>query len=325
MDALDVRILSKVVSDQTGSPINWNFRRSVRSIAREVGADEGTVRNRVRKLLQSGFVSDLRLLVNPRLTGGRDALVWFDLPPRLSKNELVAQLRLLPGVVVIAVFHGSFLFLSFRYGRESSREGQVELMRRLARVERVEAGRVLYPDCKIRLSSSDWAVIKAVQKDPRRTYKSVATEVGLSSRTVKRKLQRMMEGNAVFGFPAFDPNKLKGSIWALLLVTCLAEHREELNHRLLAAFGEYVWSIVPSIPFTAGQPVSSGYNLMLPNVAEGKEILTSAEQMSGVQEARLELFEETYVNFRPLEEDVERYVQASRVRIRGSGRTAQPH
>ena len=312
MDSLDVRILRSVVSDRSALPLPWNLRPSFGSIARLVGADEGTVRNRMRKLRDSGFLADWRLMVNPRLTGRSDAIAWFDVPPYVLKSELIAELRLLDGVMVIGSGYGSFLYVAFRYPRVSSRVRQVELIRRLAKTDQVNLGGIPYPQCKIRLVSSDWAVLEAIQKDPRRSYKAVASEVGLSSQTVKRKLQRMMHGNAVFGFPAHDPKKLHGAVWALLVVSCAEEQWNELDRHLFGKFGEHIWQVTPLVPFGPGEPMFCAYNLMLANVPNGLAILGVVKQMPAVQDARLELMVEAHVLFNPLEEEVEDHIRESR-------------
>ena len=312
MDSLDVRILRTVVSDRSAFPLTWNFRPSFRSIAKLVRADEGTVRNRVRKLRDSGFLADWHLLVNPRLTGRGDAIAWFDVPAYVSKSELIAELRLLDGVTVIGSAYGSFLFVGFRYGRASSRLRQVELIRRLAKTDQVNLGGIRYPETKVRLAPSDWAVLGAIQKDPRRSYKAVASEVGVTSQTVKRKLTRMMRGNVVFGFAAYDPKKLHGSVWALLVVSCAVEDWNELDRRLLGKFGEQVWQVTPLAPFNAGEPMFCGYNLMLADLPSGLEILGVVKQLPVVQNARLELIVEAHALFNPLEEEVEEHTRGSR-------------
>lgn len=312
MDSLDVRILRSVVSDRSALPLTWNLRPSFGSIAKSVGADEGTVRNRIRKLRDSGFPADWRLMVNPRLNGRSDAIAWFDVPPHVSKSELIAELRLLDGVMVIGSAFGSFLYVAFRYARVSSRLRQVELIRRLAKTDQVNLGGIPYPDCKIRLASSDWAVLESIQKDPRRSYKAVASEVGLSSQTVKRKLQRMMQGNVAFGFAAYDPKKLHGSVWALLVVSCAVEQWKELDGRLFGKFGEQIWQVTPLAPFSPDEPMFCGYNLMLANVPKSLEILGVVRQMPAVKEARLELMVEAHVLFNPLEEEVENHTRRPR-------------
>src|SRR5947209_18993474 len=146
MDSLDVRILRSVLSDRSALPLPWNLRPSYGSIAKSVGAYEGTVRNRIRKLRDSGFLADWRAMVNPRLTGRSDASAWFDVPPYALKSELIAELRLLDGVLVIGSGYGSPLYIAFRYGRASSRQRQVDLSRRLARTGHVNLGRLRDPE-----------------------------------------------------------------------------------------------------------------------------------------------------------------------------------
>jgi DNA-binding Lrp family transcriptional regulator len=307
VDTLDVRILRALVRDQSVSPVSQGIRRSFGSIARTVGADEGTVRNRIRRMHETGFIEAWRLMLNPNLFGYEDILVWFDARADVPKSELIDQLRLVPGVYLVCSCHSSFHWVAIRRKREPPLARTLGLIQKLAKAERVDAGILAYPACNIRFSESDWAVLRAIYREPRKSRAAVAKEVGLSSRTVERKLQRMTRENAIFAFPALDPRGLQGSVMAAVLVTLPRERREEVDQRVVDGFGDYLWYVMPLIPVQPGGPMVCAYNLMLPNLSIGREVLKAVTSVHGILTVRLELFEEVHTLFDPLEEDVERH------------------
>ena len=69
-DDLDFRIIREIGGSR---PIQWNVRESYSNIARKLGVDEETVRMRVNRARESGFLPELRMMVNPLLINCREA------------------------------------------------------------------------------------------------------------------------------------------------------------------------------------------------------------------------------------------------------------
>src|SRR2546426_10974247 len=88
LDGVDVRILRELLQGE-GSPLPPDFRKPYRAIARNLGLQEDTVRNRVRRFEESGLIREWHLMVNPHLLGTEDVAVWFDLPLTVSRDELI--------------------------------------------------------------------------------------------------------------------------------------------------------------------------------------------------------------------------------------------
>jgi DNA-binding Lrp family transcriptional regulator len=72
--------------------MNPDFRRSFKSMARVLGVDEDTARNRAKRLEKIGFVTGWTLMVNPNIIGRHQSGVHFDVPSSVSKKELVSRL-----------------------------------------------------------------------------------------------------------------------------------------------------------------------------------------------------------------------------------------
>jgi len=274
-------------------------------LARNLGVNEGTVRNRIREFSRTGFITEVRFVLNPSLKGHGAASASIDVPSESAQDELVDRLRLLEGVFLISVFHGGFLEVFFLHKDEPSLARQVELIRRLAGAETVLVGRVPFPDCKITLSRTDWAVLKAMRGNPRRTYSSVARETHLSPKTVKRRLERMIREKTMFLFPALNPAGVAGELLAAIIVESPLESKAETDRRVVAKFDEYLWVISHRLPYQPGDLTPGGYGLMLPNVAKGLEILGEVRCMPGVKTARLEMFESIHTMYEPFEWDFE--------------------
>ena len=169
VDSLDVRILRSYFQDRTLSPITAEFRVSSSALAKKLRENEDTVRYRLNRIQSSGFIADWRLYVNPELWGGGHVSVWFDTGSADRKREVVEALRLIPGITHAAVFYDGLVAL-LDFDNEESLPKRVELVRRVAGASEVFVARDAFPECRIRLTGPDWDLLRALRKDPRRTY-----------------------------------------------------------------------------------------------------------------------------------------------------------
>src|SRR2546425_3867682 len=300
VDGRDLRILGELMRGQV-APVSAEFRISYASLARKLGMDEGTVRNRVKKLLHTGIVRQWDVILNPRLNGGGEVNAWMDVAPGVAKEDLIQEILLLDGPVIIANFRGTYLAVVLRYADEMSVLRQIDLIRRLADAETVGLGRVPFPDSKIRLSDSDWRVLKALCRTPRKPLAFVGREVGISSRSVKRRVERMVQGGAIFGLPWVDPRGLEGGVMATLFVTHNMEDGEGMDQRFISTFDDIFLHTFRMLPFRPGDPAPCSYNVILPNVPAASEVLRWAQEQPDILSARVELFEDTFYRHGPLE------------------------
>ena len=98
MDELDRRIIAL---------LQTNGRASNARIARQVGVSEGTVRRRLKRLLQEGIIHVVAIPDPERLGYGTEALIGVQVEP--DKIDSVAEaLRGLPEAQWVAVTTGAF-------------------------------------------------------------------------------------------------------------------------------------------------------------------------------------------------------------------------
>ena len=315
MDRLDLRILRELIQGQATSPLDPNFRKSYRTIARVVGVDEHTVRNRVKRFHETGFIQDWRCVVNPRLGGAGAVAAWFDVPPGIPKGDLVEQLRLVPDVYLVVRFLGSLMSVVFLVRTEASARSRLELLRRMSKAERVNAGRDPFPPCGDALSEADRKILQSLSRHPRRPYAAISKDVGLSSRTVKRKLDRLSQQGVVFAFPSLNPKALTGSAMAAVMVTYPSDRKEALDREIAIRLDPYLWHVFHMFPFEPGDVVPCHFNVMLPNPAVIAEIRRWLRRLEGLGSARVELFEEVHTMYEPFETLMEDIAGRARVAI----------
>jgi len=300
VDALDIKILRDLIQSRATSPLDPDFRKSFSTIARNLGVDADTIRSRVRRLHQDGFVKDWHIIINPHLFGGDDYAVWFDVESA-AKERLIEELKLLEGVFEITSFLGSGFIIFFYSENPHYLDRQLELMRRVSEVQSLDFAKIVFPECNLRLSKTDWAVLRALHRSPRKTHAAISKEAGFSTRTVKRRLERMVLGGVAFAFPVIDPKALQGAIMAALLVSYPSDRKAETDIQIASILNGLLFHILHLEPRHSGDQFSV-FSLMLSNVSEAKGVLEQVRQVSHIRSARIDLHEDMIMIFDSLDE-----------------------
>ena len=213
VDALDLRIFRALLTDNAVAPASNDIRTSLREIARRLQADDMTVRNRFRKLQAAGLFSAWRLVINPRIFGLHMKSVCVDAHPETKKEEILRDLRAVPGVVVIANQFGPAIELLVLHADETALSRTVGQISRIVRDDDPVVLRMPLPEPMTHtLSDVDWAILRSLEPDARKSYLLVARELGLSSRTVKTRLRRLVDGRMAMAWPDLNAGSVHGMI-----------------------------------------------------------------------------------------------------------------
>lgn len=286
MDKLDVQVLRALFTDVRLNPAQSQIRASIAGLARELHVSEPTLRSRVRNYERSGFLNGWGLFVNPNLIGLGVAQVRLDVRPPATTEDAIEKIGLMNGVWYIASYHGNALGVGFYFEDDLDLKRQVQLMARIANSERTDSGRVTFPSCSFRLTSADLAIIASIQEEPGRAYASVARDTGLSSRTVRRHLNRMVLEGAVFAAPRLDPRKVRGAVFADVFVFYASgKVDQDLRKEVLTLLDPSLIAVIP------GGPDHTYAGVILDNVAGASELVSRLRSIEGVKAAFVELVE----------------------------------
>ncbi|MDA4128830.1 MAG: winged helix-turn-helix transcriptional regulator [Thaumarchaeota archaeon] len=292
MDTLDVRIIRQILQDASGSPFTSDPKWTYRRISKALGVDEGTIRTRMKKLEDSGFLKGWYVIPNPGLLGMEITQVWLDFLGASRKDDLIRKLQLVDGVVLVVNFSGNSLYFVIIYDSDNTLKRRLELVQRFANPEGILGVKSRFPRCEVKLSASDHGVLQQLHKNPRSSYAEVAKTLGLSTRTVKRRLASMIRGRAIFVVPRVDPKSLKGAIIADLLVHYASQDQ---RRRLDALIAEEFEDKLMRVELTSENV--SFFNFVVTNLAQAQEILDWVKNTPGVATARIDLVQDRIENY----------------------------
>ena len=296
VDSLDIRIVRLMLQGNAFSPLNSNFRPSHAQIAKAIGADEDTVRYRVRKMHSSGFFGEWRLMVNPRIWGGGQIAVLIDLGSDSPKEDILDKLKLVPGAVFLNSYYER-LAITMDYDVDATLPRQIELVRRLSGSTSIHVGRVPLPNCERKPTPGEWDVIRALRKNPRSTYSELAKKTGLSGRTVRRRLSGIKQQGFAFAWPTIDLRAVDDKILVMLSVQCPWDRRNGIDEAIQTHLEPHLWHVMHMLPFGPREMQPTGYDLAVSNIGEAREILEWVRSILGVRVANIDLYENIYIDF----------------------------
>lgn len=277
LDELDIQILGDL-----GSPASpqWNVRESYADLARRLGVDEETVRLRVIRARERGYMPTWRIKVNPHLLGRTPA--GFDLaaPSGPARGDAIARLERLDGVVLLVDFRDEGL-LALVWCRDPGELGRLralltEICQRAPRT--VWTSRVDQPT--VRLGSRDWRILEVMRDDARMDLRDVAASLETTVRTVQRRLKAMTEGRAIMLEGTPDVTKVGG-----VICDYLVECPEESSKRRADAQVPYE---VRKIGLSDTSPPNhSVFGVACENLAQADEVLGKLKVLYGVETVRM--------------------------------------
>ncbi len=280
-DALDNRITRELGTPRALQ--RWNVRESYASIAERIGVDEETVRNRIKRAEQAGVIQGWRILVHPRLLGYVDAYVELEVDDSQKKVEIISQLKLLDGVIVITDFEGSGLFLVFDAEPGDALERKVQLIKTMCGAKEAVTWNSILPPCDLKPSPTDWSIIWAMRDDPRKSISEIAKEAKVTTRTVNRRLTLLTDRKALFimGLPNF---KQIAGLTGNFLITC--------SSGLESSVSKKIGSRLNTIAFEAVYASGMMYNIFFHNLSESQQARDWIEKIEGVASVRMRIMKE---------------------------------
>lgn len=228
MDNLDRQILSALLD---------NCRESDRSIGSRLGISGGAVRARRQKMEDSGVIRQYAVRVEPPLLGfgvlyvvvtGEDTRRILEQCSLIGKPYLVVPC--VGGITVCGVVVDSM-----------EMQQKIDLARSLMKDVRIltifeaqKPGRD-----PIRLTKTDLEVLQRLAASPRQRTDAIASDTGLSPKTVARCRDKMQSSPDVQFTLVYDPKTLDGYIPYVVLAWTKKDSPAEILPRLGQKFSQY--------------------------------------------------------------------------------------
>ena len=232
VDDLDIRIFKEL-----GNPdsLQWNVRETYSDLAVRLGVDEETVRRRLKSAERLGSLSKWKIMVNPCVVGFKAVNILLRVGDEARKTDAIAELSKIDGVVKILDFRGRKVLLSLYYQDTSSFNKKMEVISSICNCQKPIVWESVFPEPQICMTKIDWKIIGFMLEDVRKSLKCVSESVGVSVRTVERRLNKIYEGRALYlqGTPNL---KLFAGVSCVFIVFCSDENEKRVvDHTILSS------------------------------------------------------------------------------------------
>jgi DNA-binding Lrp family transcriptional regulator len=280
----------------------WNVKKPYVEIARRLGVDEDTVRNRIKHLEDSGFLIGWRLVLNPILLARRYSYLLLEVKNQDFKEEIISRLKVKDGVIsIISIYNNSLLVTLFD---DEEKKASREISKMGIRTHPPIVQQINVPQTNLQMTPNDWKICKLLLRNAESRMADVAAGVKVSAKTVKRRLNKMMSSSAIFIMPMVSHRKAVGIPYHLMIQT---EEGRKAEVELFVA------SRIDNLVFRAADS-KNGFLFIFTgsNIAEGKELIKLVNEHSGVKFAKLSIVEEVVYTFDWLEREIEGRITTTR-------------
>jgi DNA-binding Lrp family transcriptional regulator len=280
-----MELTASIMREMSSSPSQWNVRRSYVDVARKLGVDEETVRNRLKMMKEMGLLRGWRLILNANILDMKSSNVLLGFPTADAKAEAIPRIRKVPGTVLIQDFYGETLQVAIFTREDEDPERALTASQGIDDAKVVTSWRVRLPSSEHRPKEIDWRIIGMMLRDADRKLPEIASGVKASTRTVKRRVNMMMASSVFFMQPLLDLKKAMGVTPCHLLIKCAPSEKRRIDDLVASRFDRIVFRLTNS-------DTHSIFVILCMNIGEMKEVLGWARSQKGVELARTDIMEQ---------------------------------
>ncbi len=294
MDSTDIRIFCEMAFAE-GSYEDFEQRHpSAASLGLKLGLDKKTVRVRINRMEESGFIKYYQAIPNLALFGMHTfSLFRFDALNLSTKKSVISHLHEVPRLVESSDYLGPSLTGSMAGAtEEEARKGADYL------ASRYELGTVLLGSRTVREPSSradslDWQIIRGLRYDARSSDKDLAEALSVTERMVGYRVSKLLRSGSLRTKAVIDPQRQAGLLFYELELAIDPRRRGAVSGMLRERHGDKLWNL--SSP-TQDRILASLFGF---TIAEPEESALQVMEAEGVRRCQLFILKEVIEPRRP--------------------------
>jgi DNA-binding Lrp family transcriptional regulator len=311
LDSKDVRIFCEIAFKGLDYDSFTDRRVSPLAIGRKLGIDEKTVRVRVKKMEDDGFIKYYQAMPSLALFQLKNMSTYrFEALNIATKHRVIEYVQELPFIVEANDYLGQVVSVSIT---GTSSEVIDKVASRLA--YRFELNRWLLGGHIIREPISavdrlDWQIIQELRYDALSGAKELSESLSLTPRMVEYRIKKLLSSDMLLVRAIINSQKQQGLIFYELEMSVDETKRYEVIKRLSEIYAEKLWSVRT---LAAGVLLA---NIFAFTLAEPEEAYVNTLKLDGVRSCSLFIFKEMVEPKRPNWMDglIEQKIASSKIR-----------
>jgi DNA-binding Lrp family transcriptional regulator len=277
MDEMDVRIFCEVAFRDLSYNAFAGRHVSPSSIGKKLKIDEKTVRVRIKKMEDDGFIKYYQATPSLALFDFKTTGLWrFEAYNIATKYGVLDSVQRMPRVVEVLDYLGPAVSVNIA-GRSSESVQQVaeEIAGRFELTKVSLADRSL-KEPAARLDRLDWQLVQRLRYDARSNTKDVSEALSITPRMTEYRIEKLLSSGALSVRAMINTQKQEGLIFYELEMSVDAARTDGVITRIRERYGERIWSLQPS----AGVLL---VNLFAFNLGEPEQAAMDSIKLEGVR------------------------------------------
>lgn len=294
MDSTDARILCEIAFRDRGYEEFEERHPSAADLGRKLDLDKKTVRARVKRMEDSGFIKYYQTIPNLGLFGIQVISHFrFEALNLSTKNAIINHIHEVPRLVDSYDYLGPFLACSMAGAtREEARKGADYLASRYE-LGAVVLGSRAIKEPAFRMDDLDWQIIRGLRYDAESSDRDLAEALSVTERIVGYRISKLMKTGAIRTQAILDPRRQAGLLFYELELAIDPQRRGAISKWLEERHSNELWNL--SSP-TADLILA---NLFCFTIAEPETSVLDVLKLEGVKHCRLFILKEVIEPKRP--------------------------
>jgi DNA-binding Lrp family transcriptional regulator len=294
LDAKDVRIFCEIAFKGLDYDSFTDRRVSPLAIGRKLGLDEKTVRVRVKKMEDDGFIKYYQAMPNLGLFQLKNMNTYrFEALNIATKHRVIEYLQKLPFIVEAIDYLGQVVSISIS-STSSEEIDQVAagLANRFELYKWILGSRIIKEPVPV-ADRLDWQIIQKLRYDALSGVKDLSESLSITPRMVEYRIKKLLGSGTLLVRAIINSQKQQGLIFYELEMSVDETKQYKVIKQLGEIYGEKLWSV---------RTLSGGIllaNFFAFTLAEPEEAYINTLKLEGVRSCSLFIFKETIEPRRP--------------------------
>ena len=294
MDAKDVRIFCETAFKGLDYDSFTDRRVSPLAIGRKLGLDEKTVRVRVKKMEDTGFIKYYQAMPSLAFFQLKTMNTYrFEALNIATKHRVIEYIQELPFIVDIIDYLGQAVSISISGASfEEVDQAATELANRFELHKWILGSHIIKEPVSV-ADRLDWQIIQRLRYDALSGIIELSESLSITPRMVEYRIKKLLGSAMLLVRAIINSQKQQGLIFYELEISVEQAKQYEVIKRLSEIYAEKLWSVR-----TLAAGILLG-NFFAFTLAEPEEAYINILKLEGVRSCSLFIFKETVEPKRP--------------------------
>ncbi len=294
MDEKDVRIFCDIAFRDLSYNASTQRHVSPSEIGRKLGLDEKTVRSRIKKMEDEGFIKFYQAIPSPSLLGlSHLSLHRFEAMNIVTKQKIIQGVQQTPNILEVLDYIGPTVSIDIAGTSPEQVQKTADGIAARFELTKSNLGMREARDPGVKTERLDWQLIQKLRFDARMSTSELAESLRITPRMAEYRTDKLLDAGALLIRAVINTQRQEGLVFFELELSIDPPARGRVVDGLQRKYGEKLWSVKSPSP-----------NLLLANMfgftlGEPEEAALDAHGYSGVKYCHLLILKEALEPLRP--------------------------